>query len=100
MLDVAGKPVKRNFLHVDDDLVGAIIAALNHPQARQQTMNVCMDEPVDYGELAAYLRDARGLPSVPITTLTDPDMAGPSDPLYVDSTQTVHTVNSGVTLGW
>lgn len=67
MLDAAGRPVKRNFVHVED-LVSAIIDALNHPKARQQTMNICMDEPVDYGELAAYLRDTRGLPSVPVTT--------------------------------
>jgi UDP-glucose 4-epimerase len=67
MLDPAGKPVKRNFVHVDD-LVSAIVAAINHPAARQQTMNICMDEPVDYGELAAYLSDTRGYPSVPITT--------------------------------
>jgi nucleoside-diphosphate-sugar epimerase len=67
MLDSAGRPVKRNFVHVDD-LVSAIIAALDHPKAREQTMNICMDEPVDYGELAAYLRETRGIPSVPITT--------------------------------
>jgi UDP-glucose 4-epimerase len=67
MQDPAGKPVKRNFVHVDD-LVSAIVAAIGRPEARQQTLNVCMDEPVDYGELAAYLRETRGLPSVPITT--------------------------------
>ncbi len=50
MLDPDGKPVKRNFVHVDD-LVSAILLALDHPAARQQTFNICMDEPVDYGEL-------------------------------------------------
>ena len=59
MLDPDGVPVKRNFVHVDD-LCAAILAALDNPRARQQTFNVCMDEPVDYGELGAYLKqDAR-----------------------------------------
>jgi nucleoside-diphosphate-sugar epimerase len=67
MLDPAGKPVKRNFVHVSD-LVSAILQALNHPKARQHTFNICMDEPVDYGELGAYLYETRRLPSVPIAT--------------------------------
>lgn len=67
MLDPMGKPVKRNFVHVDD-LVSAILLALNHPNARQQTFNICMDEPVDYGELGAYLQQRRGLPCVPVET--------------------------------
>jgi UDP-glucose 4-epimerase len=67
MLDPAGKPVKRNFVHVSD-LVTAILSALNHPKARQQTFNICMDEPVDYGQLGAYLQETRRLPSVRIPT--------------------------------
>jgi nucleoside-diphosphate-sugar epimerase len=67
MLDPDGHPVKRNFVHVDD-LVAALLIALDHPSARQQLFNICMDEPVDYGELAAYLAESRGLPSVPVTT--------------------------------
>lgn len=67
MLDPAGKPVKRNFVHVDD-LVEAALLALDHPGAGRQTFNICMDEPVDYGELAAYLKETRGLPSVPVAT--------------------------------
>lgn len=67
MLDPDGVPVKRNFVHVDD-LVSAILLALDHPRAQQQTFNICMDEPVDYGELAAYLQESRGLPSVGIKT--------------------------------
>jgi nucleoside-diphosphate-sugar epimerase len=51
-----GAPVKRNFVHVDD-LVGAVLAAIDHPKARQQNFNVCMNEPVDYAELAAYLNE-------------------------------------------
>ena len=67
MLGEDGRPVKRNFVHVDD-LVEAIIVALDHPAARRQTFNICMDEPVDYGELGAYLTKSRGLPTVHITT--------------------------------
>jgi nucleoside-diphosphate-sugar epimerase len=67
MLDEEGRPVKRNFVHVED-LVDAILVALDHPAARRQTFNVCMDEPVDYGELGAYLAESRGLPTVEIRT--------------------------------
>ena len=48
MLDGDGRPVKRNFVHVED-LVDAILAALDHPAARSQTFNICMDGPVDCG---------------------------------------------------
>ncbi len=67
MLDPDGVPVKRNFVHVDD-LVECILLALDHPRARQETFNVCMDEPVDYGAVRDYLTATRGLPSVHIKT--------------------------------
>lgn len=67
MLDPNGQPVKRNFVHVED-LVSAILGALDHPKARHQTFNICMDEPVDYRALADYLAQTRGLPSVDIST--------------------------------
>ena len=67
MLDPNGQPVKRNFVHVDD-LVSAILSTLDHPAACQQTFNICMDEPVDYRALGAYLAKSRGLPSVEIKT--------------------------------
>jgi nucleoside-diphosphate-sugar epimerase len=67
MLDSQGVPVKRNFVHVED-LASAILAAIAHPKARQQTFNICMDEPVDYGELSRYLAESRGLPSVAVPT--------------------------------
>ena len=38
------------------------------PAARRQTFNICMDEPVDYGELGAYLTRSRGLPTVGVRT--------------------------------
>ena len=59
--------MQRNFVHVSD-LVDAILLALDHPKAHQQTFNICMDEPVDYRQVADYLKETRGLPSVEIET--------------------------------
>jgi UDP-glucose 4-epimerase len=67
MLDPNGQPIERNFVHVSD-LVDALIAALDHPKAHQQTFNICMDEPVDYRQVAEYLRQTQGLPSVDVPT--------------------------------
>ncbi len=67
MLDAQGEPVKRNFVHVDD-LVSAMLLALDNPRARQQTFNIAMDEPVDYAEVASYLAETRGLPAVGVPT--------------------------------
>jgi UDP-glucose 4-epimerase len=67
MLDPEGQPVKRNFVHLED-LVSALLLAIDHPKARQQLFNICMDEPVDYGEMGRYLNETRGLPVVGIKT--------------------------------
>ena len=67
MMGGDGRPIKRNFVHVQD-LVSAILLAIDNPQASQQTFNICMDEPVDYGELGEYLASTRGYPSVAIET--------------------------------
>ena len=67
MLDPDGQPVKRNFVHVED-LVSAMLLAIDHPKARQQLFNICMDEPVDYGEMGQYLAETRGLPTIGIKT--------------------------------
>jgi UDP-glucose 4-epimerase len=67
MLDPDGIPVKRNFVHVDD-LVSALLLAIDHPKARQQLFNISMDEPVDYGQMGRYLAESRGLPCVEIPT--------------------------------
>jgi len=67
MLDPDGQPVLRNFVHLDD-LVEAIVLAIDHPKARQQTFNICMNEPVNYRVVADYLARTRGLPSVDIST--------------------------------
>lgn len=63
--DADGRPLKRNFVHVDD-LVSAILAAIDNPRAKRQLFNISMDRPVDYGEVAAYLARTRGLASVDI----------------------------------
>ena len=63
--DADGRPLKRNFVHVDD-LVSAILAAIDNPGTRRQLFNISMDRPVDYGELAAYLARTRGLDSIEI----------------------------------
>jgi UDP-glucose 4-epimerase len=68
MLDAEGIPVKRNFVHVDD-LVEAIFCALRNPEkAHQELFNICMDEPVDYGEVGRYLSESRGLPTLRVRT--------------------------------
>lgn len=68
LVDADGRPVKRNFVHVDD-LVEAILVALVSPAARQRLFNIAMDEPVDYGAVATHLAETRGLPS---TTVSGP----------------------------
>jgi nucleoside-diphosphate-sugar epimerase len=67
LCDHDGQAIRRNFVHVDD-LVSAILMAIDHPKARQQMFNICMDEPVDYRQMAEYLCSSRGLPSVDIRT--------------------------------
>jgi UDP-glucose 4-epimerase len=67
MLAPNAKPVKRNFVRLSD-LVDAILLALDHPKARQQTFNICMDEPVDYRQAADDLHETRKLPSVQVKT--------------------------------
>ncbi len=65
MLDPAGQPVLRGFVHVED-LAAATLIALDHPRARQQTFNIAMDEPVDYRRAAEHLARTRKLPSVDV----------------------------------
>lgn len=67
LCDPEGQPVKRNFVHVED-LVSALLLALDHPKARQETFNICMNEPVDYRQLADYLSETRGYASVDVVT--------------------------------
>jgi nucleoside-diphosphate-sugar epimerase len=65
--DADGRPLKRNFVHVDD-LVAAMVAALTHPRASRERFNISMDEPIDYRAVADYLARTRGLPSVDIAS--------------------------------
>lgn len=65
LIDVDGKPLRRNFIHLDD-LVEAMIAAIDHPAARQQLFNVAMTDPVDYGVVGAHLERTRGMKPVRI----------------------------------
>ena len=51
MLDANGNPMKRNMVHLND-LVAAICIALDPVEANQQTFNIAMDEPFDYGKAA------------------------------------------------
>jgi UDP-glucose 4-epimerase len=50
------------------DLVDALLRAIDHPKARQQTFNICMDEPVDYRQMGDYLAATRGYNTVDIAT--------------------------------
>ncbi len=67
MLDPAGEPVQRNFVHVSD-LVSSILIALDHPQAVKQTFNICCDEPVNYRNVAEYLQQTRKIHSIDVPT--------------------------------
>lgn len=67
MLDVTGAPLRRNFVHVDD-LVAAMLAAIDNPHATRQLFNISMTSPVDYGAVAAYLSRTRGLGGVRVET--------------------------------
>ena len=67
MLNPDGNPVKGNFVHVED-LVSALLLAIDNPKARQQLFNICTDEPVDYDELGKYLHETRGFPTIGIKT--------------------------------
>jgi nucleoside-diphosphate-sugar epimerase len=63
--DAHGRPLKRNFVHVED-LTSAILLALDNPVTRGRLYNISMDEPVDYGLVAAHLGATRGLPAIDI----------------------------------
>lgn len=67
LIDVNGQALKRNFVHVED-LVSAMLAAIDCPAARQQLFNIAMTQPVDYQEVAGHLQATRGLRGVPIKT--------------------------------
>ena len=61
MLDAKGEPMRRNYVHVDD-LVDALVKAIDNPKARQQTFNICMDEPVNYAKARGVSQPDSRLP--------------------------------------
>ncbi|WP_119390679.1 NAD-dependent epimerase/dehydratase family protein [Taklimakanibacter lacteus] len=65
LLDINNRPLKRNFVHVED-LVSAMTIVVDNDAARGQLFNVAMTDPVDYGEAAAILRETRGMQPVEI----------------------------------
>ncbi|MBR0554565.1 NAD(P)-dependent oxidoreductase [Ciceribacter sp. L1K23] len=60
MRDAEGRPLRRNFIHVDD-LVRAILTSIDNESAFGQLFNIAMNEPVDYGTAAELVRRAGGL---------------------------------------
>ncbi len=65
LIDADGKPLRRNFIHLDD-LVEAMIAAIDNPAASQQLFNIAMTDPVDYAVVGAHLHKTRGMKPVRI----------------------------------
>jgi UDP-glucose 4-epimerase len=65
LLDATGKPLKRNFVHVDD-LVSAMLAVIDNPAARQQLFNIAMTTPVDYQDVATHLESTQGMRGINI----------------------------------
>jgi UDP-glucose 4-epimerase len=62
-----GLPLRRNFIHLDD-LVEAMLAAIDHPATRQQLFNIAMTDPVDYAVVSAHLQMTRAMPPARIET--------------------------------
>jgi UDP-glucose 4-epimerase len=83
--DRTGAALKRNFVHVDD-VVSAILAALEAPAARQQTFNIAMDRPVDYAMAARHLSRSRGYEPI--------EVHGPFHSNWLDNSKARHV------LGW
>jgi len=67
IIDADGNTLRRNFVHLDD-LVEAIIAALDNPAANQQLFNISMTEPVDYAVVGEHLEKTRGMRQVRINS--------------------------------
>ncbi len=63
--DADGRPLNPNCVHWEE-LWSANAAAIDNPRAERQLFNICMDRPVDYGEVADYLKRTRGLDSIDI----------------------------------
>lgn len=79
-----GKPLKRGIIGVDD-VVDAVLAALEIQPPGCQTFNVAMDEPFDYGRAAAYISNRFGHESVEIPT--------PFHSVWMDNTKARQMLN-------
>ncbi len=99
LLDADNRPLKRNFVHVDD-LVEAIIAAIDNPRAERQLFNICMDRPVDYGEVADYLRRTRGLDSIEIPSAFHSNWMDNSKAKYSLDWQPTYDLERLIELAW
>jgi nucleoside-diphosphate-sugar epimerase len=97
--DADGRPLKRNFVHVDD-LVSAISAAIDNPRAKRQLFNICMDRPVDYGEVAGYLARTRGLDSVDIPSQFHSNWMDNSKAKYLLDWQPVYDLELLIDSAW
>ncbi len=67
IMDRDGRPLRRNFVHVDD-LAAAALAALDNPAAEGELFNISMNSPVDYGEVADHLLTTRNIGSRSVET--------------------------------
>ena len=79
-----GKPLKRGMIGVDD-VVDAVLAALEIRPSGCQTFNIAMDEPFDYGHAAAYISERFGHGSVEIPT--------PFHSVWIDNTKARQMLN-------
>ena len=66
-LDVEGKPLKRGLVCIED-LLSAIVKALQIRQVGCETYNISMNQPFDYGEAADHLEKKFGFPRIEIQT--------------------------------
>jgi nucleoside-diphosphate-sugar epimerase len=67
MRDGSGAPLRRNFIHVDD-VVAALLCALDHPAAAGETFNIALAEPLDYGRLAEIVGRRNGARPIDVPT--------------------------------
>ena len=74
MLDADGRPVKRNFVHVED-LVDAILLALDHPRRASRPSTSAWTSRSTTARCGAYLAESRGLPTVAIRDAVSFDLA-------------------------
>lgn len=67
LIDNAGVPLRRNFVHVSD-VAAAVMAAIDAAPANQELFNVAMNKPVDYKEMAGLVNAKFGFEAAEIRT--------------------------------